>query len=74
MGDRVLQGDVAHRPVLTGEVVEVPQEPAGGLVDLVVPAQDVDACVAAQVEALGKEAPRALAICREERPARWVPA
>jgi methylglutaconyl-CoA hydratase len=52
---------VAHRLLLTGEVFEAPQALAGGLVDLVVPAEDVDACVAAQVEALGKGAPLALA-------------
>ena len=52
---------VAHRLMLTGEVFEAPQALAGGLVDLVVPAEDVDACVAAQVEALGKGAPMALA-------------
>ena len=52
---------VAHRLMLTGEVFEAPQALAGGLVDLVVPAEDVDACVVAQVEALGKGAPLALA-------------
>jgi methylglutaconyl-CoA hydratase len=53
--------NVAHRLMLTGEVFEAPQALAGGLVDLVVPTEDVDACVAAQVEALGKGAPLALA-------------
>ncbi len=53
--------NVAHRLMLTGEVFEAPQALAGGLVDLVVPAEDVDACVAAQVEALGRGAPLALA-------------
>src|ERR671917_2702361 len=38
---------VAHRLLLTGEVFEAPQALAGGLVDLVVPAEDVDTCVAA---------------------------
>jgi methylglutaconyl-CoA hydratase len=52
---------VAHRLLLTGEVFGAPQALAGGLVDLVVPAEDVDACVAAQVEALGKGAPLAMA-------------
>jgi methylglutaconyl-CoA hydratase len=53
--------NVAHRLMLTGEVFEAPQALTGGLVDLVVPAEDVDACVAAQVEALGRGAPLALA-------------
>ncbi|SET26889.1 enoyl-CoA hydratase-related protein [Geodermatophilus poikilotrophus] len=53
--------NVAHRLMLTGEVFEAPLALAGGLVDVVVPAEDVDACVAAQVEALGKGAPLALA-------------
>ena len=52
---------VAHRLMLTGEVFQAPQALAGGLVDLVVPTDDVDACVAAQVDALGRGAPRALA-------------
>jgi methylglutaconyl-CoA hydratase len=53
--------NVAHRLLLTGEVFGASVALAGGLVDLVVPAEDVDACVAAQVEALGKGAPLALA-------------
>ncbi len=57
--------NVAHRLLRTGEVFAAPQALAGGLVDLVVPADDVDACVAAQVEALDRGAPPALA--RTER-------
>jgi methylglutaconyl-CoA hydratase len=53
--------NVAHRLMLTGEVFGAPQALTGGLVDVVVPTEDVDACVAAQVEALGKGAPLALA-------------
>jgi methylglutaconyl-CoA hydratase len=53
--------NVAHRLLLTGEVFEAQTALAGGLVDLVVPATDVDACLAAQAEALGKGAPLALA-------------
>ena len=53
--------NVVHRLMLTGEVFEAPLALAGGLVDLVVPAEDVDARVAAQVEALSKGAPLALA-------------
>ena len=53
--------NVAHGLMLTGEVFEAQTALAGGLVDLVVPATDVDACLAAQVEALGMGAPLALA-------------
>jgi methylglutaconyl-CoA hydratase len=53
--------NVAHRLMLTGEVFEAPAARAGGLVDLVVPDDGVDACVAAQVDALGRGAPLALA-------------
>jgi methylglutaconyl-CoA hydratase len=53
--------NVAHRLMLTGEVFEAPAALAGGLVDLVVPDDEVDACVAAQVDALGRGAPSALA-------------
>ena len=52
---------LAHRLLLTGEVFEALTALAGGLVDLVVPTEDVDASVAAQVEALGQGAPLALA-------------
>jgi methylglutaconyl-CoA hydratase len=53
--------NVAHRLMLTGEVFDAPAALAGGLVDLVVPADDVDACVGEQVVALGRGAPLALA-------------
>jgi methylglutaconyl-CoA hydratase len=53
--------NVVHRLMLTGEVFDAPSALSGGLVDLVVPDDDVDACVAAQVEALAKGAPLALA-------------
>ncbi len=53
--------NVAHRLMLTGEVFDAATSLAGGLVDLVVPDADVDACLAAQVDALGKGAPLALA-------------
>jgi methylglutaconyl-CoA hydratase len=53
--------NVAHRLMLTGEVFDAPAALAGGLVDLVVPDGEVDACVAAQVDALGRGAPQALA-------------
>ncbi|MGK5114733.1 MULTISPECIES: enoyl-CoA hydratase-related protein [unclassified Geodermatophilus] len=53
--------NVAHRLMLTGEVFDTATALAGGLVDLVVPDADVDACLAAQVDALGKGAPLALA-------------
>ncbi|MFW3171615.1 enoyl-CoA hydratase-related protein [Geodermatophilus sp. CPCC 206100] len=53
--------NVAHRLMLTGEVFDAQTALTGGLVDLVAPDDGVDACVAAQVEALGKGAPLALA-------------
>jgi methylglutaconyl-CoA hydratase len=53
--------NVAHRLMLTGEVFDAPAALAGGLVDLVVPDDEVDAGVAAQVDALGRGAPLALA-------------
>jgi methylglutaconyl-CoA hydratase len=53
--------NVVHRLMLTGEVFDASAALSGGLVDLVVPDDAVDACVAAQTEALGKGAPRALA-------------
>ncbi|MGY1821018.1 enoyl-CoA hydratase-related protein [Geodermatophilus sp. SYSU D00079] len=53
--------NVAHRLMLTGEVFEAATALAGGLVDLVVAEGEVDACVAAQVDALGRGAPLALA-------------
>ncbi|MGY1644269.1 enoyl-CoA hydratase-related protein [Geodermatophilus sp. SYSU D00703] len=53
--------NVAHRLMLTGEVFDAAAALAGGLVDLAVPDDDVDACVAAQVDALGRGAPLALA-------------
>jgi methylglutaconyl-CoA hydratase len=56
-----MRPNVAHRLMLTGEVFEAPAALAGGLVDLVVPDDEVDACVAAQVDALGRGAPLALA-------------
>jgi methylglutaconyl-CoA hydratase len=56
-----MQPPVAHRLMLTGEVFDAPAALAGGLVDLVVPADEVDACVGEQVTALGKGAPHALA-------------
>jgi methylglutaconyl-CoA hydratase len=52
---------VAHRLMLTGEVFDAPTAQHGGLVDVVVPAEDVDGSVAEQVTALGKGAPLALA-------------
>jgi methylglutaconyl-CoA hydratase len=53
--------NVGHRLMLTGEVFDAALALAGGLVDLVVPAEDVDTCCTAQVDALGKGAPLALA-------------
>ncbi|MGY1639040.1 enoyl-CoA hydratase-related protein [Geodermatophilus sp. SYSU D00742] len=53
--------NVAHRLMLTGEAFDAPAALVGGLVDLVVPDGEVDACVSAQAEALGKGAPLALA-------------
>ncbi len=52
---------VAHRLMLTGEVFGAELAAAGGLVDLAVPDDEVDATVDAQVTALGAGAPAALA-------------
>jgi methylglutaconyl-CoA hydratase len=52
---------VAHRLLLTGEVFDAATAAAGGLVDLAVPDDEVDAAVAAQVTALAAGAPAALA-------------
>jgi methylglutaconyl-CoA hydratase len=52
---------VAHRLMLTGEVFDARIAAAGGLVDLAVPDDEVDAAVAAQVTALAAGAPAALA-------------
>jgi methylglutaconyl-CoA hydratase len=52
---------VAHRLMLTGEVFDAPAAAAGGLVDLVVPDEEVSATVAAQVTALAAGSPTALA-------------
>ena len=52
---------VAHRLMLTGEVVDAATAATGGLVDLAVSDDAVDATVAAQVTALAAGAPRALA-------------
>jgi methylglutaconyl-CoA hydratase len=52
---------VAHRLMLTGEVFDAAAAAAGGLVDLAVPDDDVDAAVSAQVTALAAGAPAALA-------------
>jgi methylglutaconyl-CoA hydratase len=52
---------VAHRLMLTGEVFDAGAAAAGGLVDLAVPDDEVDATVAAQVTALAAGAPAALA-------------
>ncbi|MGY1660960.1 enoyl-CoA hydratase-related protein [Geodermatophilus sp. SYSU D00705] len=52
---------VAHRLMLTGEVFDAATAAAGGLVDLAVPDDEVDAAVAAQVTALAAGAPAALA-------------
>jgi methylglutaconyl-CoA hydratase len=51
----------AHRLMLTGEVFDAATAAAGGLVDLAVPDDEVDAAVAAQVTALAAGAPAALA-------------
>jgi methylglutaconyl-CoA hydratase len=53
--------NAAHRLMLTGEVFDAHAALPTGLVDLVVPDDEVDACVTAQVAALGKGAPLALA-------------
>ena len=52
---------VAHRLMLTGEVFDAAAAAVGGLVDLAVPDDDVDAAVSAQVTALAAGAPAALA-------------
>lgn len=52
---------VAHRLMLTGEVFDAATAAAGGLVDVVVADDDVDAAVTAQVTALAAGAPTALA-------------
>jgi len=52
---------VAHRLMLTGEVFDAAAAASGGLVDLAVPDDEVDATVAAQVTALAAGAPAALA-------------
>src|SRR5918997_5731402 len=52
---------VAHRLMLTGQVFDAAAAAAGGLVDLCVPDDEVDAAVAAQVAALAAGAPAALA-------------
>ncbi|MCZ2847372.1 enoyl-CoA hydratase-related protein [Modestobacter sp. VKM Ac-2978] len=53
--------NVVHRLMLTGEVFDATTAVAGGLVDLAVPDDEVDATVAAQVTALAAGAPTALA-------------
>jgi len=50
-----------HRLMLTGEVFDAATAAAGGLVDLAVADDEVDAAVAAQVSALAAGAPTALA-------------
>ncbi|WP_448638391.1 enoyl-CoA hydratase-related protein [Geodermatophilus sp. URMC 63] len=52
---------VAHRLMLTGEVFDAATAAAGGLVDLCVPDDEVDAAVAGQVRALAAGSPWALA-------------
>jgi methylglutaconyl-CoA hydratase len=52
---------VAHRLMLTGEVFDASTAAAGGLVDLIVPDDEVSAAVAAQVAALAAGSPAALA-------------
>ena len=52
---------VVHRLMLTGEVFDAGTAAAGGLVDLAVADDEVDATVAAQVAALAAGAPAALA-------------
>ena len=52
---------VVHRLMLTGEVFDAAAAAAGGLVDLAVADDEVDATVAAQAGALAAGAPRALA-------------
>ncbi len=62
----------AHRLMLTGEVFDAATAAAGGLVDLSVPDDEVDATVAVQVKALAAGAPAALAgtkrLLRERTP------
>lgn len=53
--------NVAHRLMLTGEVFDASVAAASGLVDLAVADDEVDAAVAAQVQALAAGAPSALA-------------
>jgi methylglutaconyl-CoA hydratase len=53
--------NVAHRLMLTGEVFDATVALAGGLVDLAVPVDEVDARVEEQVTALAQGAPLALA-------------
>jgi methylglutaconyl-CoA hydratase len=53
--------NVAHRLLLTGEVFDAAAAAAGGLVDIVVADDAVDAAVAGQVAALAAGAPLALA-------------
>jgi methylglutaconyl-CoA hydratase len=53
--------NVVHRLMLTGEVFDAATAAAGGLVDLAVTDDEVDATVAAQVTALAAGAPAALA-------------
>jgi methylglutaconyl-CoA hydratase len=52
---------VAHRLMLTGEVFDAATAAAGGLVDLVVPDDEVSSAVTAQVTALAAGSPAALA-------------
>ncbi|MEX5718942.1 enoyl-CoA hydratase-related protein [Geodermatophilus maliterrae] len=52
---------VAHRLMLTGEVFDAAAAAAGGLVDLAVPDDEVDAAVEGQVRALAAGSPWALA-------------
>ena len=52
---------VAHRLMLTGEVFDAAAAAAGGLVDLAVPDEEVDAAAEAQVRALAAGSPWALA-------------
>lgn len=52
--------NVAHRLMLTGEVFDAGAAHSGGLVDLVVPDEEVDGCVASQVTALAAGGPAAL--------------
>jgi methylglutaconyl-CoA hydratase len=56
-----MTANVAHRLLLTGEVFDASTALAGGLADLVVPDEDVDATVTAQLAALSAGGPAALA-------------